>query len=256
MRITLIGGPTALLEVNGLRLLTDPTFDTAGGEYGRWPVVLRKTAGPACAPEDLQPIDAILLSHDQHADNLDASGRTFLSHAQTVFTTQAAAKRLGGNATGLKPWQSATFSAANGHSIEVTATPVRHGPPGIEPVTGDVTGFIVAPAGKPGDAVYITGDTVWYEGVAEVARRFPVRSIVLFAGAACVKLRGPFHLTMNIKDSIATAQAFPQARIYPVHHQGWEHFTESQQDLIAAFAAAGLSDRLHPLELGISVELE
>ena len=255
MRLTLIGGPTALLELNGLRLLTDPTFDPAGVEYGRWPLVLRKTVGPACDPEDLEPIDAVLLSHDQHADNLDSRGKEFLSHARTVFTTLAGAKRLGGNAIGLASWQSVEFAAAHGSAIEITATPARHGPPGIEPITGDVTGFVVSPPGKPEEGVYITGDTVWYEGVAEVARRFPVRSVVLFAGAACVKLRGPFHLTMNAKDAVATAQDFPQARIYPVHHQGWEHFTENQQDLVTAFAHVGLSERLHPLELGVPVEM-
>lgn len=255
MRLTLIGGPTALLEMNGLRLLTDPTFDPAGGEYGRWPVVLRKTVGPACNPEDLEPIDAVLLSHDQHADNLDSRGREFLSHARTVFTSLTGAKRLGGNAIGLASWQSVQFAAADGSAIEITATPARHGPPGIEPGTGDVTGFVASSAGKPKEAVYITGDTVWYEGVAEVARRFPVRSVVLFAGAACVRLRGPFHLTMNAQDAVATAQAFPRARIYPVHHQGWEHFTENQQDLAEAFARAGLSERLRPLELGVPVDL-
>ena len=255
MRITLIGGPTALLEVNGLRLLTDPTLDPAGGEYGRWPVVLRKTAGPACAPETLEPIDAVLLSHDQHADNLDIQGRAFLSKANSVFTTQAGAQRLEGNATSLAPWQTVQFAAANGSAIEITATPGRHGPPGIEPITGDVTGFIVTPVGKPEEAVYITGDTVWYEGVAEVARRYQVRSVILFAGAACIKFRGPFHLTMNAADAVATARAFPQAQIYPVHHQGWEHFTETQEDLAVAFAAAGLSNRLTALELGVSVEM-
>lgn len=32
MRITLIGGPTALLEIEEYRLLTDPTFDPPGSE--------------------------------------------------------------------------------------------------------------------------------------------------------------------------------------------------------------------------------
>lgn len=256
MQITLIGGPTALLEIGGLRLLTDPTFDPSGGEYGRWPVILRKTAGPACGPEDLPPIDAVLLSHDQHADNLDTSGRLFLSHARRVYTTDAASNRLQGNATGLKPWQTTEFARQDGSSaVQITATPARHGPPGIEPVTGEVTGFIVSPVAKPESAVYITGDTVWYEGVKEVARRFPVRSVVLFAGAACIKFRGPFHLTMNCDDALATARAFPQARIYPVHHQGWEHFTEDQQNLTDAFSRAGLGERLHRFELGVPVEL-
>ena len=48
-RLTLIGGPTALLELGGLRLLTDPTFDPAGGEYRTPAYTLRKTEGPAIA---------------------------------------------------------------------------------------------------------------------------------------------------------------------------------------------------------------
>ena len=32
LQLTYIGGPTALLELGGLRLLTDPTFDPAGSE--------------------------------------------------------------------------------------------------------------------------------------------------------------------------------------------------------------------------------
>jgi L-ascorbate metabolism protein UlaG (beta-lactamase superfamily) len=33
LKFTYFGGPTALLELGGLRLLTDPTFDPAGEEY-------------------------------------------------------------------------------------------------------------------------------------------------------------------------------------------------------------------------------
>jgi L-ascorbate metabolism protein UlaG (beta-lactamase superfamily) len=30
LSITLVGGPTALIEIDGFRLLTDPTFDAPG----------------------------------------------------------------------------------------------------------------------------------------------------------------------------------------------------------------------------------
>jgi len=100
VNITRIGGPTALLEVGGFRLLTDPTFDSPG-EYRLPHVTLRKTSGPAVSAEDLGAIDAVLLSHDQHADNLDRSGRAFLAKAGRVLTTLAGAKRLGGNVEGL-----------------------------------------------------------------------------------------------------------------------------------------------------------
>ena len=48
--------------------------------------------------------------------------------------------------------------------------------------------------------IYITGDTVWFDGVAEVARRFPAGIVIPFAGAA--ETRGPFHLTMDTNDAI------------------------------------------------------
>jgi L-ascorbate metabolism protein UlaG (beta-lactamase superfamily) len=69
IRLTLIGGPTVLIEIGGLRLLTDPTFDAPGHYAG--PVPLEKRSGPALSMEQVGEVDAVLLSHDQHLDNLD-----------------------------------------------------------------------------------------------------------------------------------------------------------------------------------------
>src|SRR5689334_4727340 len=110
MRITHIGGPTALIEVGGWRILTDPTFDAPGRRYTFAPGIFsKKLAGPALAAQDLGAIDAVLLSHDHHEDNLDPAGRALLPGAGTVVTTQSGAKRLAKqgatNAQGLGPWQ-------------------------------------------------------------------------------------------------------------------------------------------------------
>jgi L-ascorbate metabolism protein UlaG (beta-lactamase superfamily) len=67
-----------LPEMGGLRLLTDPTFDPAGEAYPTGPYTLRKTAGPVLNPESLGRIDAVLLNHDHHLDNLDHAGYTLL----------------------------------------------------------------------------------------------------------------------------------------------------------------------------------
>ncbi len=98
MRLTLIGGPTVLIEVGGFRLLTDPTFD-APGHYTAGPVRLEKRFGPALSVEQVGEVDAVLLSHDQHLDNLDHSGRAFLTRARTTFTTPIGGERLGKGAT-------------------------------------------------------------------------------------------------------------------------------------------------------------
>src|SRR3954462_7074983 len=96
LSITLIGGPPALLEIDGFRLLTDPTFD-APGAYQLPHVRLEKLTGPALAANGVGEVDEVLLSHDQHSDNLDHSGKDFLKHAGRVLTTEAGARRLGGH---------------------------------------------------------------------------------------------------------------------------------------------------------------
>ena len=249
LTLTLIGGPTALIEIDGFRLLTDPTFDLPG-TYQLPHVRLEKLSPPALAAEAIGEIDAVLLSHDQHSDNLDESGKHFLPKAKRVLTTEIGAKRLGGHVEGFAPWSSTELSK-NGRSLTITATPARHGPHGIEPLAGDVIGFVVA--SKNSRPIYISGDTVWYDGVAEVAQRFKAGLVMPFAGAA--QTRGPFHLTMDVNDTIETARAFPDAVIVPLHTDGWAHFKQNANDLRVSFDALGFGQRLRILEPGLKTEM-
>lgn len=240
-KITYVGGPTALIEFGGLRFLTDPTFDAAPHEYQTGPVTLRKTIGPAIKAEELGHIDAVLLSHDHHADNLDKAGRQFLPRADRVVTTKLGAERLGGNAVGLEPWQSLGLATGDG-MVWVSGTPARHGPAHMD--RGPVMGFVLEADDSRYGAVYVSGDTVWYEGVAEVGKRFSIRTAVLNLGAARVQAVGPWHLTMTAQEAVELARAFPDAEIVPLHFEGWEHFSESRDDIADAFRQAGLKDRL------------
>src|SRR4051812_22786860 len=93
---TLVGGPTVLLTYAGLTFLTDPTFDLPGAYPATGGVTLTKLVGPAVAVGDLGPVDVVLLSHDQHADNLDDAGRALLSGVPVVLSTPDAAARIPG----------------------------------------------------------------------------------------------------------------------------------------------------------------
>jgi hypothetical protein len=85
IQVTHIGGPTALIEVEDWRLLTDPTFDPPGRKYSfGWGASSRKLRGPAVSADDVGPIDAVLLSPDHRGDNLDDAGRAFLPRAKQV----------------------------------------------------------------------------------------------------------------------------------------------------------------------------
>ena len=244
--LTLIGGPTVLIEVDGFRLLTDPTFDPPG-LYQETPVRFEKLTGPALSVEQIGALDAVLLSHDQHLDNLDSGGRAMLPDVPVVLTTKAGSRRLGGNAIGLSPYETHVIGRSDGRRLTVAATPARHGPVGIEPISGDVVGFVIG-RDDPGDCCYVTGDTVWFEGTAELARRYRPRVVVPFSGSA--EPRGRFHMTMDSNDVLALASAFPTAAIVPVHNEGWVHFKESGEDLMNSFQALGAAARLRLPERG------
>jgi L-ascorbate metabolism protein UlaG (beta-lactamase superfamily) len=255
--IKLIGGPTALLTYGGLRILTDPTFDPPG-EFPRprSPVVLRKLTGPAVAADDLPPIDLVLVSHDHHSDNLDSAGRAFLPNARIVLTTTAGAARLGRNSTGLEPGAlSARLMRPVGSDVHIIAVPAEHGSPEVAAPNGPVIGFVLRGDGLP--TIYISGDNASVDVVAGIVRRYgPFDAAILFAGGARVpELWGSTLLTLDAGRAADAAALLDPAVIVPVHQEGWEHFTSPPEDLRRAFAAAGVDERLRPVEPGGQVEL-
>jgi L-ascorbate metabolism protein UlaG (beta-lactamase superfamily) len=256
VRITHIGGPTALIEVGGWRLLTDPTFDLPGRRYGfGWGAASRKVAGPTVRPAELGRIDAVLLSHDHHSDNLDDAGRTMLPSAGVVVTTVPGAKRLGGNALGLAPWVSTRLEQPDRPTIEVTATPCRHGPPMSRLITGDVIGFALAWEGQDAGVLWITGDTEMYDGMHQVADRLRVDTALLHLGAVRFPVTGPVHYTLNAREAVELCRLVRPRTAIPVHYEGWTHFRQGRSVVDEEFAAApgGIGQNLRWLPLGVPV---
>ncbi|SDI76911.1 MBL fold metallo-hydrolase [Mucilaginibacter gossypii] len=248
-----IGGPTLVLEIGGLRIITDPTLDPEGTSFKiDNKLTISKLSGPAT--NDVGVIDLVLLSHDQHSDNLDHAGRELMFKVGHTITTPAAAQRLKNGALGLSPWENVEIDLPDGRQMTATTTPARHGPSGTDEMQGDVTGFVLQVNGSKEFSLYITGDTVFYEGVLEVAKRFDPDYVFIFAGAA--KPKGPFNVTMDTNDAIDTAFCFPRARIIPLHHEGWSHYTEGAEVLATAFSVLDIGSRLMILEKGQPTRLK
>jgi L-ascorbate metabolism protein UlaG (beta-lactamase superfamily) len=254
--IRLIGGPTALISYGGLRILTDATFDPPGA-YPRpnSRVVLTKLTGPAVAPDELLPIDVVLVSHDHHADNLDAAGRAFLQRADMVLTTTVGAERLTGKAIGLEPEQTVDVPAPDGGVITMTAVAAEHGPPEVAAINGPVIGFVLRGDRLP--TMYVSGDNAAVAVVERIARRHgPFDGAILFAGGAQVPVAyGDVLLTLDAQRAVEAAALLEPAVIIPIHQEGWAHFSSGPDKLRDAFAAAGLADRLRPLAPGEQVTL-
>lgn len=239
VQLTHIGGPTVLLEFAGWRILTDPTFDPAGRRYKfGWGTASTKTTGPAVAVTDLGPIDAVLLTHDHHADNLDDAGRALLPSVPRVVTTVAGAGRLGGAAVGLSDWATTTLAADGRPSITVTATPCRHGPPGSHAIVGDVIGFALTWPGQEHGAVWISGDTVLYDGVRSVVDRIEVGTAIVHIGGVRFPVTGPLRYTMTGRDAVDLLGAMAPTTVIPVHYEGWSHFRDGRDGLAGALAEA------------------
>ncbi|MFE3458072.1 MBL fold metallo-hydrolase [Nocardiopsis aegyptia] len=241
--VRVIGGPTVLIEYGGLRLLTDPTFDPPRDYPVGAGFVLTKTVAPAASPDELGPIDAVLLSHDEHPDNLDLSGRALLADVPLTLTTHGGADRLGGTARGLAPGEDVELDRPGGGTVTVTAVRAQHGPDGCEPVTGEVIGFVLTARDLP--TVYVSGDNASLDVVRAIADRHgPVDTAVLFAGGARTARLDGALLTLDGARSAEAARILGARRVVPAHAEGWKHFTEGLGELEAAFADAGLADRL------------
>ena len=257
VRITHIGGPTALLELDGWRILSDPTFDPPGGRYFfGWGTTSRKLAGPSISPAELGAVDAVLVSHHHHGDNLDPTARDLLPTWGTTLTTVKAARKLGGNCRGMAAWDITTLEAPGKPTITVTATPCRHGPVGSDPITGPVIGFSLAWEGQEHGPLWATGDTVLYPALKEVPQRLRPGTILLHLGAVRFRyLSGWFRYTMDAREGAELLDLAQPAHVVPLHYEGWSHFQQGRAEAEAVLAASSCGDRVRWVDPGEGVTL-
>lgn len=258
MKLTRIGGPTVLAEFDGWRILVDPTFDAPGRTYSfGWGSASTKTRGPAIAAADLPPIDVALVSHDHHADNLDDAGRALLPSAAHVVTTASGAERMSlPNAHGLRAGDQIVLSSPGKPSLEITATPCRHGPPLSHPIVGDVVGFAIRRQGESRVALWVSGDTVLYPALRRAAAALEIDVAVINVGGVRFGITGPLRYTMNgIEAAELIALADPRVAAL-AHYDGWSHFVDGEDGLRAALDAAPSSVRERALWLTYAVAVD
>ncbi|KAI5919591.1 Metallo-hydrolase/oxidoreductase [Camillea tinctor] len=255
--ITHIGTATAILEIDGVNFLTDPYFSPNGTEWDVGIATLVSHYTPALALQDLPPIDAVLLSHEDHPDNLDELGRRLLD-GRRVLTTIDGANKLGPRpgVKGLKPWETNTLSIG-GKRFEVTATPCQHLP------GGECTGFVLAASefgstdGLP-NAIYFSGDTIYLEELSRIREKWHVSIALLNLGAATVVLPGsdePLLITMDGKQGARLFRDIGADVLVPMHFESWDHFREGKEALAAAFQEEGVGEKVKWLELGVHMQL-
>jgi L-ascorbate metabolism protein UlaG (beta-lactamase superfamily) len=169
LRVTFINHATMLVQMDGVNILTDPTWAKRSVAV----VGVRRRRPPGIRFEDLPPIDAVLISHN-HQDHMDVPTlrRLAAERGPAIYAGLGNARFLAREgvpgAHDLDWWQSATIAPG----VRVTAVPARHHS-GRSLRDIDRTlwcGFVVE---GPSGSFYFAGDTGWGGHFAAIAERFP-----------------------------------------------------------------------------------
>jgi L-ascorbate metabolism protein UlaG (beta-lactamase superfamily) len=254
--LTFIGTATMLIRFGGLTILTDPNFLHKGDKvhlgYG---LTSTRLTDPAIDFDHLPPIDMVLLSH-LHEDHFDRLVQQRLARNIPIITTPRAAGRLKDmgftNTIGLGTWQQLDISKG-GTTIAATSMPGRHGPAGVAALLPQVMGTMLDLHDASGRSyrMYISGDTMVYNDIAEIPRRFPdIDLAVLHLGGT--RILGIVTVTMNGAEGVRMLSLLAPRHAVPVHYDDYDVFKSPLADFQREVDAAGLKDKVSYLARGDS----
>ena len=256
-RLHFIGTATTVVTLGSFTLLTDPNFLHRGQRaYLGWGLSSRRLTDPAIEPEQVPPLDAVLLSH-LHGDHFDRVARSRLDRSPPVVSTLHASRRLerwGFEARPLETWEEHTLDKGD-EQLRVTAVPAVHarGLLGrmLPPVMGSVVEHVVAGAVRR--RVYFSGDTLTGAHVDEVRTRFPdIDAAVVHLGGTRVLLR---TVTMDGTMGVDFVERCRPSVVVPVHHDDYTVFRSPLSDFLDLARVRGLAATLRCPRRGEVVSL-
>jgi len=197
-RITWLGHATVLIELDGVRLLTDPVL-------GRRIGPLVRVSGSPLDATALAPIDSVLLSH-LHADHADLGSLRRL-HAPVIGPSGAGDWLRSAGIEDVREVSAGTEVSVG--DVRVIATPALHDdrrrPLGRH---ADPVGFVARGA----LGVYFAGDTDLFEGMGELRGKVDVALLPVWGWGPSV---GEGHLDPQ-RAAQAAAMIAPKLAI-PIH---------------------------------------
>jgi L-ascorbate metabolism protein UlaG (beta-lactamase superfamily) len=252
-----VGNATTVIRWGPFALLTDPNFLHRGQHaYLGHGLTSRRLTEPAIGVEEVPAdLDLIVLSH-LHGDHWDRLARRHLDRSLPVLTTPHAARRLRRlhrfpRALGMPTWKVHAFAKGDA-TLRVTALPGLHAP-GIAqrllpPVMGSLLEF-GSTSGEVEQRLYISGDTLMFEGVREIARRCPgIDLSLLHLGGT--RLPGGLLVTMDAAQGADMIEALEPARAIPIHYDDYTVMKSPLADFRAEVARRGLAASVTYLERG------
>jgi L-ascorbate metabolism protein UlaG (beta-lactamase superfamily) len=251
--VQFIGNATVLIRYGGMTILTDPTFihrhERVSIGYGMHSTRL---TDPAMEISDLPPLDLIVLSHF-HGDHFDQVAERDLDKSVPIVTNREAAKELQQRgfrySRPIDTWSFVSIEKGD-MRMRITSMPGRHGPPLSDLVMPEVMGSMLEfePIGGAAFRLYISGDTLVFDDLREIPRRYrDVDLALLHLGGT--RVLGVL-VTMDAKQGVELLQLLRPRRAIPIHYNDYDVFTSPLSDFQAEVTAAGMGDRVTYLNHG------
>jgi L-ascorbate metabolism protein UlaG (beta-lactamase superfamily) len=229
VKLTLVRHATLLVELDGRRVLVDPMLGAAGAypPIENTPAPRRNPLVPLPAVA-LEPLDAIVVTH-LHNDHYDPTAAETLPKDLPVYTQPPSAAALVEDGfSDVRPVE----DELDWDGVAVSRTGGRHGRGEIADELGPVSGFVFRAAKQP--ALYVAGDTIWCDEVAEALERHRPDVAVVNAGAA--RFLDSDQITMDADDVRRVVEAVP--RVVAVHMEAVNHCLLTRAELQAAVPEA------------------
>jgi len=252
--VQFIGTATVIIRYAGFTILTDPNFLHKGDHvhlgYG---LKSQRLTDPAIPFDKLPPIDLVVLSH-LHGDHFDQLVQEKLDRNIPIVTTPEAANGLADfgfkNRHALGTWDTLVVRKGSA-SLRITAMPGRHGPPAASAPLPETMGSMLefSAKGNPAYRMYISGDTLVYDDLQEIPRRYPdIDLALLHLGGT--RILGVMKVTMDGKDGVKLMQLLAPHHAIPIHYNDYDVFKSPLSEFEDEVKAAGLQGKVTYLKHG------
>lgn len=258
--VQFIGTATTLIRFAGFTILTDPNFLHAGDHaHLGYRLTSKRLTNPALEIAQLPPLDLCILSH-LHGDHWDEVARDRLRKTLPVITTPEACRELlkqgFHSSVGLRTWE-AIEAVRMGAMLRVTSLPGRHGPGLLNLLMPEVMGTMLEWQANNGSTLFrmlISGDTLVYDQLAEIPRRYPDINLAL-VHLGGTRLFGVL-LTMDAAQGIKFIQIVRPKSVVPIHYDDYPVFKSSLEEFREAVRRANLQVPIHYLSRGDTFDFD
>ncbi|PWN71604.1 MBL fold metallo-hydrolase [Chryseobacterium phosphatilyticum] len=226
MKLQLWRNATLLLKIDKVSILVDPMLGEKGS-LGKFPMTDSDLLNPLLdlpftreeLVKKLATIDAVAITH-LHPDHWDSAAVELIDKNIPVLCPDSISEQIA-----QQGFQNiiSIHDHIRWKNIDISMTKGKHGTGEIGEKMGVVNGFVFK---KENQSVYIVGDSIWYEDIANEIDQHQPQHIVVAGGAATFSVGEPIIMTSN--DIVKVCQQAPQAKVWVTHLEAVSHCKEDR----------------------------